>query len=71
MENCGNPGVVSPFGTALRSACSACAGDYQDPDHTAWTDEIDEAGETDEAEQPEHHKLARDEQRGKQDASRK
>jgi hypothetical protein len=27
-------------------ACSACAGDYEDPDWTAWTDEVAE-GEDD------------------------
>lgn len=34
-------------------ACSACAGDYEDPDRTAWTDEaVDrEAGEEDTSEQ--------------------
>jgi hypothetical protein len=30
-------------------ACSACAGDYQDPDRTAWT--ADETDEADKAEQ--------------------
>jgi hypothetical protein len=26
-------------------ACSGCAGDYEDPDRTAWTEEIDERDE--------------------------
>lgn len=43
-ETRGEPGVwQSPLG-----ACSACAGDYEDPDRTAWTpdgDEEDHLGE--------------------------
>ena len=37
-------------------ACSACSGDYEDPEETAWTDEGEEdAGEVDaeNAERPE------------------
>jgi hypothetical protein len=35
-------------GTAALAACSACAGDYEDPDYTAWTpDEADGAGSDD------------------------
>jgi len=33
---------------ALR-ACSGCAGDYEDPDRTAWTLEAGEAGEDERA----------------------
>lgn len=29
-------------------ACSACAGDYEDPDRTAWTPDNPDAGEEDE-----------------------
>lgn len=30
-------------------ACSACAGDYEDPDRTAWTPDPEEAEDEDEA----------------------
>ncbi len=30
-----------PQSTLLR-ACSACAGDYEDPEQTAWSDTVDE-----------------------------
>ena len=37
MENCGNRcGPQVNTGEAL-TACSACAGDYEDPDRAAWT----------------------------------
>ena len=43
----GPVGVSSNAGCAagpMMSACSACAGDYEDPDRTAWTPaEVDEA----------------------------
>lgn len=32
--DCSNPGIGDAFGPPLR-ACSACAGDYEDPDRTA------------------------------------
>lgn len=35
------PGVISQ---ALR-ACSACAGDYEDPDRTAWTTDSEDVEE--------------------------
>ena len=45
MENCGNPcGPQVNTGEAM-TACSACAGDYQDPDRTAWS--VNEANEMD------------------------
>lgn len=31
---------IAHSGYSLR-ACSACAGDYEDPDRTAWTDDED------------------------------
>ena len=38
-------GGVRPIPTRLSpsglSACSACAGDYEDPDETTWTEESD------------------------------
>ena len=37
MENVSNPGVEK--GSATLSACSACAGDYEDPDWTAPHDD--------------------------------
>ena len=47
MENCENLLRLSVLPGALEAvpieACSACAGDYEDPDRTAWTpDETDE-----------------------------
>jgi hypothetical protein len=33
-----------PQSTFLR-ACSACAGDYEDPEETAWSEAIDQEGE--------------------------
>ena len=43
MEKCGNPGgPAKPFRVTL-AACSGCAGNYEDPDRTAWADnQIDE-----------------------------
>lgn len=39
MEKCGNPGALrGAWGSAV-AACSGCAGDYEDPDRTAWTDD--------------------------------
>ncbi len=35
---------MKPQSTSLR-ACSACAGDYEDPEQTAWGDGIEEEGE--------------------------
>jgi hypothetical protein len=53
VENCGN--LREPEGGARapqREACSACAGDYEDPDRTAWNaDEDEEAEEQASAEQ--------------------
>ena len=36
MENCGNPGEDLKGGRRTVRACSACAGNYEDPDRTAW-----------------------------------
>jgi len=33
--------------TSEMRACSACAGDYEDPDHTAWTPDEGEEQERD------------------------
>jgi hypothetical protein len=30
-------------------ACSACAGDYEDPDHTAWTADVIDGDEPEDA----------------------
>ena len=35
---------LKPESTSLR-ACSACAGDYEDPERTVWSDGIEEQGE--------------------------
>lgn len=35
LPGCANLGIGDAFGPPLR-ACSACAGDYEDPDRTAW-----------------------------------
>lgn len=43
MENCGK--VERPQ-QAIR-ACSACAGDYEDPERTAWTDDDEDGKERD------------------------
>ena len=46
MEKCGNLGrAAATVVSGVVSACSACAGDYEDPDRTAWTDEWDDMGE--------------------------
>ena len=37
-ETCREPGASQP---PLR-ACSACSGDYEDPDRTAWTPDEEE-----------------------------
>jgi len=37
VENCGNPGQgPKQDGSVSLEACSACAGDYEDPDRTVW-----------------------------------
>ena len=50
-ENCGNLPSCQFAGSWAEGnheepsevrACSACAGDYEDPDRTAWTSEADE-----------------------------
>ena len=33
--------LLTEIATPIR-ACSACAGDYEDPERTAWTDQLDE-----------------------------
>lgn len=40
VEKCGKENRGG--GTALR-ACSACAGDYEDPERTAWPDAVEAA----------------------------
>jgi hypothetical protein len=35
VEKCGNY-LRDLFATEALTACSACAGDYEDPDRTAW-----------------------------------
>jgi hypothetical protein len=48
VENCGNPrGQQVNTGEAM-TACSACAGDYEDPDRSAWSaDEMNDVDDTD------------------------
>lgn len=36
-------GSANPVQAPMR-ACSACAGDYEDPERTAWRDASEEAG---------------------------
>jgi hypothetical protein len=47
-EKCGNLGGLRGPTCEAIAACSACAGDYEDPDRTAWSedqrDEADESG---------------------------
>jgi hypothetical protein len=38
--------ILIPQATSLR-ACSACAGDYEDPEQTAWGDASEEEGDED------------------------
>ena len=54
MENCGNPGEGNRgvFRPAAWGVCSACTGDYEDPDRTAWRD--DDFGEVDFEEEANH-----------------
>ena len=42
MESCGNPGGAGERAVGRLAACSACAGDYEDPDRTAWRESIDD-----------------------------
>ena len=37
MENCGNPRGPQVNTGEVLTACSACAGDYEDPDRSAWS----------------------------------
>jgi hypothetical protein len=39
VENCGNLFGDDGHAPVALVACSACTGDYQDPDRTAWRDE--------------------------------
>jgi hypothetical protein len=39
VENCGNLEMPRAEETVALLACSACAGDYEDPDRTAWSDD--------------------------------
>jgi hypothetical protein len=39
VEKCGNLGSVQGKAAGVLGACSACAGDYEDPDRTAWGDD--------------------------------
>lgn len=54
MEKCGKSwsdialNEERGVGVIMR-ACSACAGDYQDPDRTAWTATEENDGEEDDA----------------------
>ena len=44
MEKCANLGGARGRSDSIVAACSGCAGDYEDPDRTAWSDEqLDEA----------------------------
>ena len=47
MENCGNPRGPQVNTGEVLTACSACAGDYEDPDRSAWT--ADEMNDVDDA----------------------
>jgi hypothetical protein len=50
VENCGKAqGIRSTHETL--TACSACAGDYQDPDRTAWNQDEDDL--SDDSSEPE------------------
>jgi len=50
VEKCGNPEESETIAECPLAACSACAGDYEDPDRTAWNaDESDQATEAQEA----------------------
>ena len=52
-------------GVPLR-ACSACAGDYEDPERTVWAEEIPERADPDETDQLDEA-AQRDQQRGRDD----
>jgi hypothetical protein len=39
---------IEPLWTCLR-ACSACSGDYEDPERTAWEDAADEEADEDDS----------------------
>ena len=39
MEKCANLGGARGRSDSAVAACSGCAGDYEDPDRTAWSDE--------------------------------
>jgi hypothetical protein len=39
VEKCGNLGDPCALPADALAAFSACAGDYEDPDRTAWTDD--------------------------------
>jgi len=47
VENCGNPCGPQVNTGEVMTACSACAGDYEDPDRSAWS--ADEMNDVDDA----------------------
>ena len=51
MESCGNSdcGEAAAQKNPL-AACSACAGDYEDPDRSAWSDDDLDGDEDDDSE---------------------
>ena len=51
MEICGNSGCrEAATQTNSLAACSACAGDYEDPDRSAWSDDDLDGDEDDDSE---------------------
>jgi hypothetical protein len=51
VESCGNCFEAGePGKTPQARACSACTGDYEDPDRTAWTLEDEEKQEREDEE---------------------
>ena len=47
VEKCGNLGGARGSGSLAIAACSACAGDYEDPERSAW---VADEGDDDEDE---------------------
>jgi hypothetical protein len=50
VEKCGNHEGTESAKTNALEACSACEGDYEDPDRTAWSAEEEEIADDDDLE---------------------
>ena len=55
MENCANLGDSHSSARKAMVACSGCAGDYEDPDRSAWTADDSEVTDDEAGSERESH----------------